>query len=332
MSFSPGDPWPQITVAGPGNIEVNLAHQTRAGRTTVYAFVDMDNAGSFQASADKALEARPDTIGFSIIAVAHSAPESEPMGRSELFTFAEPIAERVIGTREGLALVDRMGRLRQIDTLANLEGLLDKAEEIEAASQLAFAPVLVLEDVLESELCDRLLDYWSKEPKIENAVAANQGGNRSENTEFKRRADVVLKHKRLLEEVTTRINTRVLPEIYQVMRTQILDSEAFRIGCYESSDLGGFRRHRDNKTKHTSHRSFAMSMNLNSPTEYEGGQVVFPEYGDRLYQPGKGGCVVFSCHLLHEALPVTTGRRFGMFTFMVDDIGMKNLEKKRKST
>jgi predicted 2-oxoglutarate/Fe(II)-dependent dioxygenase YbiX len=60
-----------------------------------------------------------------------------------------------------------------------------------------------------------------------------------------------------------------------------------------------------------------MSLNLNTGA-YAGGQVRFPEFGRELYEAETGGAVVFSCNLLHEALPVTQGRRFALFTFFAD--------------
>ena len=47
----------------------------------------------------------------------------------------------------------------------------------------------------------------------------------------------------------------------------------------------------------------------------------FAEYGRQLYAPGIGGAVIFSCSLLHEALPVTSGRRFALFSFLCDEAG-----------
>jgi predicted 2-oxoglutarate/Fe(II)-dependent dioxygenase YbiX len=94
-----------------------------------------------------------------------------------------------------------------------------------------------------------------------------------------------------------------------------------RIGCYDSAERGEFRRHRDNTTPYTAHRKFAISVNLNSG--YEGGAVGFPEYGRKVYVPPPGGGVIFSCSLLHEAQPVTKGRRFGLFTFLTDAEGAK---------
>jgi predicted 2-oxoglutarate/Fe(II)-dependent dioxygenase YbiX len=96
--------------------------------------------------------------------------------------------------------------------------------------------------------------------------------------------------------------------------------EPLRIGCYDGTRGGHFGRHRDNRTPYTAHRSFAMSLNLNTGA-YVGGQIRFPEFGRELYEADAGGAVVFSCNLLHEALPVTLGRRFALFTFFADAAG-----------
>ena len=94
--------------------------------------------------------------------------------------------------------------------------------------------------------------------------------------------------------------------------------ERYIVACYDSVVGGHFRAHRDNTTKGTAHRRFAVSINLNAE-EFEGGDLAFPEYGPRLYRPPTGGAVVFSCSLLHEARPVTQGRRFAFLPFLYDD-------------
>jgi predicted 2-oxoglutarate/Fe(II)-dependent dioxygenase YbiX len=90
--------------------------------------------------------------------------------------------------------------------------------------------------------------------------------------------------------------------------------EGVRIGCYDAAEQGYFRAHHDNTTPATEHRRFAITINLNTG-DYQGGALRFPDYGPQLYVPPVGGAVVFSCSLLHEVLPVTAGRRFGLFTF-----------------
>jgi predicted 2-oxoglutarate/Fe(II)-dependent dioxygenase YbiX len=92
---------------------------------------------------------------------------------------------------------------------------------------------------------------------------------------------------------------------------------------------GWFRPHRDNTTKGTAHRKFAVTINLNAE-DYEGGELRFPEFGNRLYKPPTGGAVVFSCSLMHEARPVTKGERFAFLPFLYDEAGAKLREQNLK--
>ncbi|MGO4843493.1 2OG-Fe(II) oxygenase, partial [Rhizobiaceae sp. 2RAB30] len=83
-----------------------------------------------------------------------------------------------------------------------------------------------------------------------------------------------------------------------------------------SENGGHFRAHRDNTTKGTAHRRFAVSINLNS--DFDGGEVSFPEYGPRSFKPPVGGAVIFSCSLLHAVSPVTRGKRYAFLPFLYD--------------
>lgn len=51
-----------------------------------------------------------------------------------------------------------------------------------------------------------------------------------------------------------------------------------------------------------------------------------------LYSLGRGGALLFSCTLLHEALPVTAGKRFAMFTFFTDQAGVEQENKMKASS
>jgi predicted 2-oxoglutarate/Fe(II)-dependent dioxygenase YbiX len=76
----------------------------------------------------------------------------------------------------------------------------------------------------------------------------------------------------------------------------------------------------------TSHRRFAVSLVLNTG-QFEGGSLRFPEFGGRLYSPPEaGGAVVFSCSLLHEAMPVTRGKRYVFLPFLYDEEGARQRE------
>ena len=69
-------------------------------------------------------------------------------------------------------------------------------------------------------------------------------------------------------------------------------------------------------------RKFAVSLNLNTG-EFEGGQVWLPEIGRQTFTPPAGGAVVSSCSLLHEAMPVTKGKRYVFLPFLYDDAAAK---------
>jgi predicted 2-oxoglutarate/Fe(II)-dependent dioxygenase YbiX len=93
--------------------------------------------------------------------------------------------------------------------------------------------------------------------------------------------------------------------------------ERYIVCCYAAEDGGHFRAHRDNTTKGTAHRRFAVSVNLNE--DFDGGEVSFPEFGSRSFKPPRGGAVVFSCSLLHAVSRVTRGHRYAFLPFLYDD-------------
>jgi len=108
-----------------------------------------------------------------------------------------------------------------------------------------------------------------------------------------------------------------VPEIRKAFQFETTRIERYIIACYDSAKGGHFRAHRDNTTPGTAHRRFAATINLND--DFDGGELWFPEFGPRRYRPPAGGAVVFSCSLLHEAMPVTQGTRYAVLPFLYDD-------------
>ena len=159
-----------------------------------------------------------------------------------------------------------------------------------------------------------LIAYWAGRDKLTNTIDA-PGGNIA-SAELKRRQDVQVDDQVLFGRLREALVRRISPLILQAFHTTINVLEAPVIGCYDTDSGGWFRRHRDNTTPATANRQFAVSLNLNGDDEYDGGEVRFPEFGRQLYRPVAGGALVFSCSLLHEVVPVTRGRRIGLFTFM----------------
>ncbi|MBI3708986.1 MAG: 2OG-Fe(II) oxygenase [Proteobacteria bacterium] len=175
----------------------------------------------------------------------------------------------------------------------------------------AQAPVLLIQDVFTPALCDKLIAHWDSRDKMRNLVAGAEGNVYQ--TDVKRRIDVNVEDPVLLREVEGALQRRLVDDIKRAFAYVVKEAETFKIGCYEAADSGRFGPHRDNMNPTIERRRFAMSLNLNDA--FEGGAVRFPEFPGTLYRPGKGAALVFSCTLLHEALPVTAGRRFGLFGF-----------------
>jgi predicted 2-oxoglutarate/Fe(II)-dependent dioxygenase YbiX len=181
----------------------------------------------------------------------------------------------------------------------------------------AQAPVLLLERVLEPTFCQVLMDHWRRGDKLAHGVASSSGANLAD-ADAKRRQDVPLDDAQLYSRLHDCLARRVIPAVLQAFQTRIVQIELPRVGCYDASSGGWFRRHRDDTTAYTAHRQFALTLNLNPDDEYQGGELRFPEFGRQLYRPAAGSGVVFSCALLHEVMAVTHGRRFGVFTFLHD--------------
>lgn len=193
------------------------------------------------------------------------------------------------------------------------------------APRLAHAPVLVLPDLLDPELCRRLIAFWESGDKVQGLVRSRDGFADVDKS-TKRRVDVLLSDQDLLAALHRAFAEKVGPAVQHVFQYRMVECEAVRIGCYDAQDRGFFAAHRDNTTRHTMHRHFALSLNLNQGA-YKGGQLRFPEFASPPFDAPTGGGVIFSCSLLHEALPVTRGRRFGAFTFFYDEAGAAHVRR-----
>ena len=142
-----------------------------------------------------------------------------------------------------------------------------------------------------------------------------------QNHAHKRRRDYVIADRNLIAEAQARFMRRVVPEIQKVHQFRVTRMERYIVSCYAAEDEGHFLAHRDNTTKGTAHRRFAVSVNLND--DFDGGEVSFPEYGPKRFKAPTGGAVVFSCSLLHAVSKVTRGRRYAFLPFLYDDAAAK---------
>lgn len=193
-----------------------------------------------------------------------------------------------------------------------------------------FAPVLLIPRIFEADFCQELIAHYDSvggEPS--GFMREVDGVTRLMNdVSHKRRSDVILPVGPLADNARVRIVRRLAPQIRKAFQFHATRMERYLVACYDSGTGGYFRPHRDNTTKGTAHRRFAVSINLNA--DYDGGELRFPEYGPRTYKPPVGGAVVFSCSLLHEATAVTRGKRYAFLPFLYDDAAAEIREQNLK--
>lgn len=181
------------------------------------------------------------------------------------------------------------------------------------------APVLIVPRIFEPALCQALIQFYTTHGGQDSGFMREVNGRTVpiHDHNHKRRRDQEITDEALKNTAMHRIHDRLAPEICKAFQFEATRMERHIVACYDSETGGHFRPHRDNTTKGTAHRRFAVSLNLNTG-EYEGGCLRFPEFGQQTYEAPAGGAVVFSCSLLHEATPVTQGRRYAYLPFLYD--------------
>ena len=336
-TFRPGDAIPWFKARSARNPQYSF--DTVAGRYILLVFFGSaaSDAGRRTLAAVQAHRALFDDAKLSFFGVS-SDPEDERAGR---------VADAIPGVRylfdDDLSVSRSFGRVSDEErTYAPLCLLLDPALRVLAAAPVGHldtllaqaaklppvadmpAPVLVLPRVLEPEMCRQLIDYYETCGGEESGFMREVDGKTVALTDsnHKRRRDCQIEDERLRTALRTRLRDRLVPQIHKAFQFQATHIERYIVACYAAETGGYFRPHRDNTTKGTAHRRFAVTINLNAEG-YEGGDLRFPEFGPRLYRAPTGGAVVFSCSLLHEAMPVTRGRRYATLPFLYDEAGAK---------
>lgn len=187
------------------------------------------------------------------------------------------------------------------------------------------APVLIAPRIFEPSFCRTLIEAYEHHGGAPSGTTKeNEAGKTyvALDDAFKRRTDYAIEDAKLRDAAMHRLYWRLLPEIEKAFAARMTRMERYIVACYDAGSGGYFKPHRDNTTKGTAHRRFAVTINLNAE-DYDGGDLRFPEFGARTYRAPTGGAVVFSCSLLHEATPVTRGKRFAFLPFLYDEAAAK---------
>ncbi len=344
MKLQPGDPAPWFTL--PSTDNPTYAFHSVAGRYILIAFIGSAARPEAQAAL-AAIAARRGLFdddnacffGISVDPADRDQKRVQPAlpGIRFLFDLTGAVCRDYGVLRKDAAaldgaemftpswlLLDPMLRVIEARPIAQADAILDRLATLPPAMHHAGTdippPVLVLPRVFEPALCRALIAHYEAQGGTPSGFMREVGGKTVGvfDAALKRRQDCTITDETLRGAARGAILRRIIPELLKVHHFRATRMERYIVACYDSAERGHFGAHRDNTTSGTAHRRFAVTINLNAE-EFEGGELRFPEYGQRSWRAPTGGAVVFSCSLLHQALPVTAGRRYAFLPFLYDD-------------
>ncbi|WP_298252747.1 2OG-Fe(II) oxygenase [Bradyrhizobium sp.] len=179
-----------------------------------------------------------------------------------------------------------------------------------------FAPALLVPRVFSFGICDFLTQFYETQGAVDSGFQFDVDGKTVTLSDWrlKRRSDVAVGVPEVRELIRDHIVRRLVGPIERYFQFKVTRMDRYIVACYDSAVAAHFHRHRDNINAGAQHRRFALSINLNK--DFEGGDLMFPEFGRKTYRPSEGGALVFSCGALHQVTPVTRGKRYAFLAFM----------------
>jgi predicted 2-oxoglutarate/Fe(II)-dependent dioxygenase YbiX len=170
--------------------------------------------------------------------------------------------------------------------------------------------------VFEFGFCEQLVRFYDEMGGNDSGFLLDQDGRTKTIVDhrLKSRRDLAIVEPTLREAIRDRIVRRLVPQIERYFAYKATRMDRYMVSCYAADQGGHFSRHRDNVNAGARHRVFAASINLNK--DYEGCELIFPEFGTRRYVAPYGGAIVFCCGALHQVTPVTRGKRYAFIPFL----------------
>ena len=328
MSFGIGDFTPHFQWLDAKRQRVSLRQDCHAGRVTLLLVCPSTAAPAQTAIARLSARHRAfaDADVQVFVITARPPVDGATPSATELALFTDPgqATGKALGfaAEGGLAILDECGRIEHLiaacgepEIDAALAHCQDRDTDAAPGVITRQAPVLIVPNVIDADHCAKLIRVWTEGERYQGGVAHQQAGKHVVKQDVKVREDAALPDTGPeAQALLVLFRRRLFPEIERAFKFRVTRGETLRLGCYAADASGHFKRHRDDTSEHVAHRRFAMSLNLNTGA-YQGGQLCFPEFGSALYAPPAGAALVFSCSLLHEATPVTAGRRFVLLGF-----------------
>jgi predicted 2-oxoglutarate/Fe(II)-dependent dioxygenase YbiX/peroxiredoxin len=188
------------------------------------------------------------------------------------------------------------------------------------------APALIVPRVFSFELCDFLMQFYEQQGGEDSGFQFDIDGKTTTLSDWrlKRRNDLIVAASEVRDLIRQQIVRRLLPEIEQFFQFKATRMDRYIVARYDSEVGGHFHRHRDNVNAGAQHRRFAVSINLNG--NFDGCDLMFPEFGRKVYRPPDGGALVFSCGALHQVTPITRGKRYAFLAFLYGEEDAKKRE------
>jgi len=329
MPLTPGEVAPFFSAPNPNNPRYNLS--SVAGRYVVLAFLPpladpAADAALAAVNAARSLFNDDHCCLFGVLSTAEdfAAVRDDPPGLRWLHDLDGVASGPLEMSGPGWVVLDPTLRLLFTAPLTSAAEVMRRLAALPPVNDHAGvtlnAPVLIAPRVFEPAFCRRLIDIYEATGGEPSGFMREIDGKTvvAMDPRHKKRSDVILRDEALREQIRLRIKRRLTPLIQRAFQFEVTRMERYIVACYDAESGGYFRPHRDNTTKGTAHRKFAVSINLDAEA-HEGGDLRFPEFGSRTYRPPTGGAVVFSCSLLHEATPVTAGKRYAFLPFLYDE-------------
>ena len=345
--LTPGDPAPWFAARTP--LRPDFQFGSVAGRPVVLSFIGSAGLAPGKAMLDALLAAQAQ-LDRARLFIASQDGEDEARGRIVFGDGAHVFwdTDARIAALYGLAGKNAAGQPTQMLASFVLDPMLrviqvvplnDPASHVrEILAALGTpaapgpAPALLLPRIFEPEFCRELVARHDRGDSEDSGFMRTDPATGMTvltlDHRLKRRRDCVIEDEPTQKQVQARLHRRLVPQIAKAFQFHATRIERYIVARYDAADGGHFQAHRDNTTQGTAHRRFAVTINLNAE-DYEGGDLVFPEFSPEPWRAPTGGAVVFSCSLLHEARPVTRGARYCFLPFLYDDAAAKIREANR---
>ncbi|RAK52270.1 2OG-Fe(II) oxygenase [Phenylobacterium deserti] len=343
MSIAVGEPVPWFRAATPSQPEFSF--DTVAGRYVLMVFLprDADRRGEVLAALSENL-ATFDNRRLTALAVVRDAATAVGVKDLKALHWILDLDDRIsrkfdVAADDGVdrpawLLLDPTLRLLRRWNVGEEQALFAALPKLPPperhAGPIIPAPVLIAPRIFEPAFCQQLIDLLESDGGGAFSGVMRDRGQRTVVVmdDLKKRRDVLITDPDLQTAIRRRLKARLFPMINRAFGFKVTRIERYLVSCYAAEDGGVFHAHRDNTTQGTAHRKFAGSINLND--SFEGGDLRFPEFGPATYRPPVGGSCVFGCGLLHEATPVTSGRRYAFLPFFYDEAGQSLLDAYRE--